>query len=109
MQHLDDGTRKMQGCGLIKAYREAGPQINAPVAQHTSAYQWNPTVCPGYTRNLPAVQEAYSALSWWDRGQLVVRYQGAQPPEDLVLAIDIIHARRTEVEMWLQEREKPKS
>lgn len=45
-----------------------------------------PTICPGYTTNLPEVHEVLAARMHWKNGQLEA-YCGGPPTEELLAAI----------------------
>lgn len=55
-------------------------------------------VCPGYTVNLPEVNEAARALSWRQDGQLTEFYDGEKPTRPLRDAMDLIAAESKRVE-----------
>ena len=59
----------------------------------------NPSVCPGYSTQLPKVLEAARAWGHWERGQLQLRY--ADPPGELLDLIELFHQERSMAEAYV--------
>lgn len=68
-----------------------------------------PTTCPGYTSQLPEVQEAARAWGWNERGGFVQRYQALGLPinEDLSDLVDVFAGEQAVAEAWeLRQRSR---
>lgn len=64
-----------------------------------------PVVCPAYAAALPKAQEAARAYTWWDKGQLLVRYPEAS--EELMQHVEMFAAERQSAEVYyLDQRQK---
>lgn len=71
-------------CGWIAREQWAEKQELRPVAGLPV-----PTlqVCPGYAQHCGKVRDVYAAWSWWEKGQLTVRYP--EPTEQLMELIEL--------------------
>lgn len=47
----------------------------------------DPDICPGYAEHDARVAEAFRAWSWWDKGQLTVRFP--DPSEQLMQYVEL--------------------
>lgn len=72
---------------------------------HVAGCRDLPTVCPGYSTKLPAVIEAVRAWSWWDKGQLALRWP--DPDDRLMDDIELFNGQRSLAQQWeLEERQR---
>lgn len=90
------GLRKVRGCGFVPPAERTAPLASIGGVGFCPV---QPTVCPGYTTRLPAVQEA-SAASWWKAdGELRSRYPDQELTALLVDAIEVLGRARAEVDL----------
>jgi len=59
-----------------------------------------PTVCPGYTTQLPEVIEGARARLYWSKGELSAFCDGAPPTDALRYAIEIAESAIADVIEW---------
>ena len=58
-----------------------------------------PSVCPGYTTQLPQVWEAIRGLKHWSKGSLR-EFCGGQPTDAMLMAIEIVDAEVNAQQSW---------
>jgi hypothetical protein len=71
------------------------PPMNGKGFRHA-----RPTVCAGYTTNLPEVRESSQAHAHWKHGSLVAFCGGETPSEDLMSSVLILESEYGAVELW---------
>jgi hypothetical protein len=87
-------VRQTLACGY-----EPEPPPNIPVLAWTFGWSEKPTVCPGFTTNLPEVVEASRARLHWNKGQLAMRF-GGEPTEALLLSIEVLEIEAARCQEW---------
>lgn len=92
--------RQSLGCGF-----EAAPPPTVPIMMWqppAKAYSGPPpTMCAGYSTNLPEVIEALVARVHWSKGNVAAACDGEQPGEDLLNSILILEGASNDVQQWL--------
>lgn len=63
----------------------------------------DPTICPGYTTNLPETQEIARAHMHWKNGALTAWLQGKAASEALLIGIEHVEAQVNAFEAWSME------
>jgi len=76
---IDKRTRQAIGCGWEEPLPSARPWAHKDM-------DWTPTVCPGYTCQLPEVIDVARCYMHWDRGQLQLKVP--EPSASLLDAIE---------------------
>lgn len=104
MQTFSSSKRQALGCAYERAVPWATPWT--PVAMNASYRGTMPTVCPGYTTNLPEVVEAVRARVHWSKGSLTTFTKGEPPSDALIYAIEIVEGGFNEVQAWVAKPSK---
>lgn len=105
MESLSEEQRQLGACGFLPAPAERlRPFVQAWQGLGYSGPK--PTVCPGYTTNLPETIEAARAHYW--KRDLRSFTEGEQPTPALVMAVEIYEGATGECQSWCMEnRVKP--
>lgn len=101
-QMNDVETRQAMKCGYEPPVAVRLPiwtprAFPLPPPDEGSDESW-PSTCAGYTVRLPEVIEAARARVHWGKGQLEAFCGGAQPSEQLVIAIEILEGSSSELQ-----------
>ena len=59
-----------------------------------------PTVCAGYSCNLPEVVETAGVHPHWEKGSIVAACGGEQPTEEMLVAVTLLNVACSEVKHW---------
>jgi hypothetical protein len=105
MRTLTTANRQRIGCGFMPAVKDAQPWLPAGFDVGDQG-ELAPTVCVGYTRQLPEVLEVGQARRHWDKGELLSFTGGAQPTPELVGCIALFDSAMGEVMAYNTARRK---
>lgn len=100
-------NRQLAGCG----YLPPPDKDLLPVVRAWNGLGYSgpdPTVCPGYSTNLPEVQEIARAHTHWSKGALMAWLRGQRASEALLIGIEIIEAEVGRFEAFLADEIKRK-
>jgi hypothetical protein len=104
MQNMTTEQRRMIGCGFEPAHPAAvtwSPPIGGKGYAHGK-----PTVCVGYTTNLPEVNETSLARLHWSKGAVDAYAQG-EPSEALLDSIVILEGAEAHCSSyWMTPKEE---
>lgn len=101
MANTPKELRQALGCGYelpVENARPWEPPVGKYGFRQLKGFRL-PTICPGYSVNLPEVREASRAYAHWDRGQLR-DFCGEQPSEGMMLAVEILDAEINAQQAW---------
>lgn len=94
MQNNPPEIRQSMGCGFEPALGEYGgwepPSGKLGFRQNKKLVQL-PTVCPGYSTNLPEVLEVVRAHRHWQKASLR-DFCGGEPNEALLIGIEVLES-----------------
>lgn len=108
MERCSVQDRQMAGCGYLP---KPGPEL-LPYVRPWSGLGYAgdaPTQCPGYTTNLPEVQEVARAHLHWSKGALVPWLQGKDASEALLSGIEILELESHKFQNWLTDEASKKT
>lgn len=91
-------TRQLLGCG----YEPPPADALAPMVQPWSGLGYEgpaPTVCPGYSTNLPEVAEVNRAHFHWSKGALGLLHPA--PTDALLRGVEVLDIANGNVRAWL--------
>ncbi len=100
MEKRDVQSRQLDGCGYLPP-----PEKNLlPFVRPWQGLGYSgpePTVCPGYSTNLPETQEIARAHMHWGKGALSQFLQGRPPSESMLIGIEILESELHKFEDWI--------
>lgn len=97
---------RIQGCGWQHTSKRTAPDASVVVGYS----RLTPTVCPGYSTQLPGVEETIRAYGWAERGQVEVYTAPYRPTPKLVALVDVLASsvQRVEAQEIADAREESK-
>lgn len=103
MQVESKQQRQLVGCGYELALK------GLPVAAWCGlGYSGpKPTVCAGYSCNLPEVIETARARRHWSNGQIEA-FAGGPPTDEMLAAIEVLDGAYAELDVWRFENPQKK-
>lgn len=99
MEKLTTEQRQLVGCGYLPVPDKLRAFVDrsAPLGCNVE-----PTVCPGYSTNLPETIEIARARLHWSKGSLR-DFCGERPDESLLMGIEILEGASNECQAWCME------
>ncbi len=98
MESLSEEQRQLAGCG----YAPQPPERLRVFVEPWAGLGYTgpkPTVCPGYSTNLPEVIETARARLHWSKGELLSFTRGT-PSEALTTGIEFLEHAANEAHLW---------
>lgn len=93
MRALTEAARSQAGCGYAPTVERIYPWAGLGYKGAT------PTVCPGYSTNLPEVIEVARARFHWTKGELSAFTHG-RATDALMIGIEILEGAVNECQAW---------
>jgi hypothetical protein len=97
MQTTSVEQRRLIGCGFEPPHSAAMPW--QPPTGSKGYQHGRPTVCVGYSMNLPEVIEVALARMHWEKGAIESYCQG-QPSEQLLDGLAVLDSSVSEMQLW---------
>jgi hypothetical protein len=93
--------RRYLGCGYEPPIDRVRLTLWQPPVGKVGYNGPDPTMCAGYTTNLPEVLETGVARMHWSKGNASVMADGDQPSEDLLNAIIVLEGEYNAMQHWM--------